>query len=90
MSYETGDRYLDGPKFAEWISPRLKAELQGVDKPSYLRWACNLQRRIAYWREGQSADLYLIEPYLFTLGIHPLEIPDELWRGDSPKEGPRK
>lgn len=68
MSYAEGDNLLDGPKLAEWIEAR-------CEDPSP-----NLERRLWAWSHGETAGLATVDHYLVTeLGLHPNDLPDDLW-----------
>ncbi|MBA2644347.1 MAG: hypothetical protein H0U80_02760 [Solirubrobacterales bacterium] len=39
-----------------------------------------VRRRLSSWRTGGIADFHGVDRTLCELGLHPLEIPEELWR----------
>lgn len=84
MSYCDDDRYLNGPKLAEWLGPILDWETRDLESPFPI-WVPNLRRRLSAWRRGECADFYRLEPYLFRLGLYATEVPEDLWLHDSPK-----
>ena len=75
MSYETGSRWLDGPRFVAW--------LDSLERPL----PASLTRRMREWRLGGVADFYGVEHYLCALGFHASEIPDECWSDVAPDRG---
>ena len=42
-----------------------------------------VRRRLASWRTGGIADFHSVDRTLCELGLHPLEIPERLWRGNA-------
>ena len=42
-----------------------------------------VRRRLSSWRTGGIADFHGVDRTLCELGLHPLEVPDELWRAQA-------
>ncbi|MCA1681442.1 MAG: hypothetical protein LC777_22090 [Actinobacteria bacterium] len=45
-----------------------------------------VRRRLAAWRTGGIADFHSVDRTLCELGLHPLEIPERLWRAEGRAE----
>jgi hypothetical protein len=86
MSYWTGDNWLDGPTFAEWLDEH--GYVPG-DVPA------SLARRVLAWRGGSRARLERADELLALIGHHPGDVPDEVWNcsqewGRGGAAGPRR
>lgn len=75
MSYDDGDRFLDGPRLCEW--------LESLD----LFISQSAVRRMYEWRRGGLADVYTVDRYLCRWGMHLDDVPEDCWSERAPDKG---
>lgn len=92
MNYWTGGRWLNGPKLVAWLEERVGEPPEGPNE-GRLAAVCRrhpaLTKRLYEWRRGGRADIYFLDAYLAPEGLHPGQIPDDVWleRDDWPRIG---
>lgn len=64
--------WLHGPALVEWL------EEHGLESP-HTQLAATLARRVHAWRNGSMANVYTVDECLVMLGLHLIELPDDLW-----------
>jgi hypothetical protein len=75
--------WLDGPAFCEWIEPYIPPSHERASR--HLNpWVESLRRRMWDWRQGRRVTIWAVDPYLVSLGLHPLDIPSSIWRIKGP------
>ena len=84
--------WINGPKFAEWLSDRDRLpipveHLTGIPT-KYDEYAL-LRRRMADWRRGAQVSVEAADQWLTTFGCHLSELPEDFWEERKPRNNGR-
>lgn len=73
----------NGPKLAEWLEQGRLKDVKTV------LFGYAFDRAIRHWRHGTHPSFFTVDKFLGLLGMHPVDVPDEVWDDLPDRSGPR-
>lgn len=70
LDWQTAE-WADGPKLMAWLD----------EKEVVPHRYGSFGRRATDWRRGSAGDFYTVDRLLCAAGLHPSDVPDDVWRG---------
>jgi hypothetical protein len=73
VTWETSN-WAHGERLAAWLDGELRR--RGIE-PKQLGEA--RERQLRRWRSGSTAGFYAVDAWVTLLGLHPLDVPADVW-----------